>query len=94
MLNVKEDCSNFDDLKPVTIRLGGIDFTLDPDDYVIKSDETEYTKFLQEPGSNTKILYCAPAFMALDVPPPRGPIFVIGDTFMRKYYTVFDRDAL
>lgn len=46
MLNVKEDCSNYDELKPVTIRLGGIDFTLDPDDYVIKSDETEYTKFL------------------------------------------------
>jgi len=38
------------------------------------------------------VQYCAPAFMALDVPAPRGPIFVIGDTFMRKYYTVFDRD--
>jgi hypothetical protein len=35
---------------------------------------------------------CAPAFMALDVPAPRGPIFVIGDSFMRKYYTLFDRD--
>jgi hypothetical protein len=23
-------------------------------------------------------MYCAPAFMALDVPAPRGPIFVLG----------------
>merc|ERR1711957_987743 len=28
----------------------------------------------------------------IDVPRPRGPIFVFGEYFLRKFYTVFDRD--
>lgn len=35
---------------------------------------------------------CEPAFMSINVPPPRGPLFVFGEYFLKKFYTVFDRD--
>lgn len=33
---------------------------------------------------------CAISMMSLDVPPPKGPLFVFGIPFLQKFYTVYD----
>jgi len=74
MVNVKEDCSNFDSLPKLGFQLGNKVLNLRPDDYIDRDAST-----------------CSLSLMSLDVPPPKGPVFIFGDPFLRRFVTVFDR---
>lgn len=37
---------------------------------------------------------CVPQIFGIDIPPPKGPMVLLGTPFLRRYYTIFARTSL
>ncbi|XP_027602793.2 renin [Pipra filicauda] len=72
------DCDQVPQLPNISFHLGGKVYALSGSAYVLR--QSQYGEDI-----------CVVAFSGLDIPPPAGPLWILGASFIRHYYTKFDR---
>jgi len=76
---VENDCMGYLFADPLVFVFEGHEYKLNVDEYILKT---------QHNGEEN----CRAMILPFDIPSPHGPAWILGDVFIRKFYTVFNRD--
>lgn len=71
------DCDKVAELPTLRFVISGREFTLVADEFILR---------LAALGQSV----CVVGVMGMDMPNPAGPLWILGDIFLTKYYSVFD----
>jgi len=72
--NYKVSCDALPNLPTLAFTIGGKQFELNGNEYIRRFSHS----------------ICLSGFAGLDIPPPYGPLWVLGEAFFGRYYTEFD----
>ncbi|NXX98626.1 RENI protein, partial [Centropus bengalensis] len=72
------ECDRVPQLPNISFHLGGKAYVLSGSAYILR--QSQYGEEV-----------CMVAFSGLDIPPPAGPLWILGASFIGHYYTKFDR---